>query len=377
MEENKKIEQTPEELAKIEKDRLALQVKVTAQVATLTDEEKMLFNIYASEGQGPKISVPEIRINYDEDKGVPGGFLVIDNEMDESGNPIKKTTYVADEIEVTIMRTRFKYGFYDQDIGEKGMETLGTPEMDDYNGEVSLWDNQEKKVIFNGPYKSFKTYIQTNFPDARLEKKGFKGSTIKHTEILYVEYNKKIYRMYLSKTGRDGYWKYKEVIKGVPTFAFKSKLTTTKEKNGTVVYFPLSFEKTSDNQLKEYIELRKKLDEDLATFDKVREGVKGDMDENTVQGEDPEKTIIKKYSLPIEDTFVNPVCPTCNSQTVLRDSFKGPFFGCSDFPNCKGTVKLEDVINKEEVPTINVEEETVSPSEEATEDDIKVEDVPF
>ena len=384
MEENKTNEKTPEEQAKIDADRKALQVKVSAQVATLTDEEKMLFDIYSSESQGTKINIPEIRINYDGDNGVPGGFLVINYEIDEAGNSKRVVTYVADVLEVTILRTRFKYGFYDQDIGEKGMETYGTPEMDDYKGEVNLWDNQEKKIIFSGQYKSFKTYIQETFPDARLEKKGFKGSIIKHTEILYVEYNKKIYRMYLSKTGRDGYWKYKEEIKGVPTFAFKTSLTTVKEKNGSIVYFPLVFAKTSDNMLKEYIELRKKLDDDLITFDKVREGAKGEVDENTVKGADPEQTIIKKYDLPITEGFVNPTCPTCNSAMVLRDSFKGPFFGCSSFPECKGTVNLEDVIGKNEgVPVINVEEEKVTPepaspvAESGDEDDIKVENIPF
>lgn len=33
-----------------------------------------------------------------------------------------------------------------------------------------------------------------------------------------------------------------------------------------------------------------------------------------------------------------PQCPLCGSKTVLRKGTSGPFFGCSKFPKCKGTV---------------------------------------
>ena len=371
-----------------------MQLQVQAQVASLSDEDKMLFKIYASESQGPKMGIPEIRINYDEEKGALGNFLVIDyDDEDELGNPKRKVTLVDNEIEVTIMRTRFKYGYFDQDAGEKGMEVYGTPEMDDYKGEVSLWDNQERKVIFTGQYKAFKSFIQTTFPDARLAEKGYKGSIIKHTEILYVEYKSRIYRMYLAKTSRDQYWEYKEEIKGVPTFAFNTKLTTTKEKGkrGNVTYHVIHFTKTGETEIKKYIAFRKKLDEDLAVFDKVREGTKGEADENTVKGKDPQQIIIDKYKLELGENFQLPTCPTCQSETVLRDSFKGPFFGCSTFPDCKGIVKLEDVMKdkaEEKIPTINVDDEatekSASPVTEPTkeaeagdEEDIKVENIPF
>ena len=353
-------------------DQKALQVKIQNQLETLSKEDQLLFGLYASENQGPKMRIPEIRVNYDEDNGVRGGFIAISYEEGEAGGAPKKVINFLDTtIEITIMRTRFKFGYFDQDKGEKGMEAYGTPEMDGYDAEVNLYDNEEKKIIFTGPYKAFKKYISETYPDPRLEQKGFAGSIIKHTEILYVELEGKIHRMYLSKTARDNYWKYKEDINGVPTFAFKTKLTTTKEKSGSITYFPILFEKTTDNELGKYIHLRKKLDEDLKVFDTVRENLKEGADENTVKIGNPEEEIVKKYKLNLGADFKNPACPKCNATTVLRDSFKGPFFGCANFPNCKGTIKLEDVISKTEtLPIVNVDEEEKK-------DDINVENIPF
>ncbi len=363
----------------VKEEQVALQVKIQSQVKALSEEDKMLFNLYAGESQTVKMSIPELRINYDEDNGIRGGFLTIDySEKDENGNPKKTITYLEDkEIELTILRTRFKFGFFDESKGEKGMELYGTPEMDDYEGNVNLWDNEQKKVIFEGQYKAFKNYINETYPDPRLVQKGFKGSIIKHTEILYVEYDNKLYRMYLSKTGRDNYWKYKEVIKGVPTFAFTTKLHTTKEKNGQITFFPLFFDKTGDNDIKKYIHLRKKLDKDLEVFDKIRESSKTP-DKDTVKGESSTETIIKKYKLDFGEDFVAPICSECGETTVLRDSFKGPFFGCSAYPECKNIVKLEDVMSTEKLPVIEVaSEEANSVDTEEKEGEIKVEDIPF
>jgi DNA topoisomerase I len=36
-----------------------------------------------------------------------------------------------------------------------------------------------------------------------------------------------------------------------------------------------------------------------------------------------------------------PKCPKCGSEMVLRESYKGKFYGCSKFPNCRGTVNVE------------------------------------
>jgi ssDNA-binding Zn-finger/Zn-ribbon topoisomerase 1 len=42
----------------------------------------------------------------------------------------------------------------------------------------------------------------------------------------------------------------------------------------------------------------------------------------------------------------DPVCPQCKSRMVLRIAQRGPedgakFWGCSNYPKCKCTVKLE------------------------------------
>jgi DNA topoisomerase I len=36
-----------------------------------------------------------------------------------------------------------------------------------------------------------------------------------------------------------------------------------------------------------------------------------------------------------------PKCPKCGSEMVLRKSYRGEFYGCSKFPNCRGTVNVE------------------------------------
>ena len=357
MENNQNTMQPPVQATPPAQPPQELQTQINAQVQALTKEEKMLFKVYAGEGQGVKMSIPELRVNQDEDRGERGKFFLLVYEPDEAGNMQKKNVFLDSTVDVVIMRTRFKFGYYDQDAGEKGMELYGTPELDGYDGEVSLWNNLEKKVIFTGQYKAFKQYIHENFPDPKLEAKGFKGSIIKHTEILYIELNGKIHRMYLSKTARDKYWKYKEEIKGVPTFAYKTRLTTVKEKSVSNSYYSIQFEKVGETELKKYIHLRRQLDEDLQVFDEVRKNVKGDIDKDTVKGGNPEDEVKKKWNLVFPENFVKPNCPKCNIPMILRDSFKGPFFGCSDFPNCKEIVKVEDALgNPEALPTINVED---------------------
>ena len=37
---------------------------------------------------------------------------------------------------------------------------------------------------------------------------------------------------------------------------------------------------------------------------------------------------------------ITPQCPECNSYTVLRKSKYGSFYGCINYPECKGTVNI-------------------------------------
>jgi len=379
-----------------EKKDVAVAPQIAGQLDTLSEDEKMLFKLYAGEGQGVKMAIPEIRVNYDEDNGDRGNFILVTKEPNEKGEYVKKITNLGKEITVTILRSRWKYGYFDSNKGQNGMELYGTAEQDDYNGEVRLWNNEEKKVIFQGGYKDFKAYINENFADAALAERGFTGSIIKHTEILYVEYNSVIHRMYLSKSGRDGFWEYKPKLNGVPLFAYKTKVTTKKEKAGTVTYFPLIFDRQEENDVKTYIRMRQKLDESLKAFDEVRENFRSEPDTTTVKGKDNQESIIAKYQIHFPEEFAYPVCPKCGAPMLLKDSFKGPFFGCSKFPDCDAIVSLDKAVGIERpevVPTINLDEEVVEPKEKVTavdndsgqeefivepdEEDVKVKDIPF
>jgi predicted RNA-binding Zn-ribbon protein involved in translation (DUF1610 family) len=369
-----------------ESDSKAVQVKLTNQLANLSDEDKALFQMYSNENQNLKMNIPEIRVNYDEDSGEKGGFVLITYEPDEAGKMVRVKTYLDKEIDIVILRTRFKFGYYDENEGEKGMEVLGTPELDDYNGEVSLWDNKERKVIFTGQYKEFKKFIVSSYPDAELIEKGFKNSSIiKHTEILYVEYNGKVCRMYLAKSSRDQYWEYKEEIKGVPTFVVLTKLTTVKEKKGAIPYYPIHFAKIGETEIKKYLHLRKQLDNDLKLFDEARANIKSAMDGDTIKGGNPEDEIKRKWNLNFPEGFVYPNCPNCGEKMVLKDSFKGPFFGCPKFPECKGISEIEKSIS-ETIPTINLDkqgevEQATAPEpeddKENEDEEIDVKNIPF
>lgn len=355
------------------KESKELQPTLQSQVEGLSPEDRMLFDIYTNENQA-KLGVPEIRVSYDEDQAPRGEFITIDYTPDGTGKMSKTITPIGAEIEITILRTRFKFGYFDSQQGEKGMEVYGTPELDDYNGDVDLWNNIEKRVIYSGNYKSFKKFIIENYPDPELlAKTKYEGSIIKHTEILYVEYQDKVYRTYLSKSSRDDYWKYKDEIKGVPPLTYLTKLSTTKEKAGSITYFPIHFVKVKENApLSKFIQLRAKLDADLKVFDSVREGVKGGgVDKDTVKGQDPEQAIIEKCNLDIGKE--RPNCPKCGSTMVIRDSFKGPFFGCPKFPACDGTLRIEEGMQiKEAVPVIQLEEEPPTPETDDSEPPINV-----
>ena len=37
----------------------------------------------------------------------------------------------------------------------------------------------------------------------------------------------------------------------------------------------------------------------------------------------------------------NPKCPLCGSKMVVREGKYGQFFGCSLYPRCKGTRKID------------------------------------
>jgi thiol-disulfide isomerase/thioredoxin len=377
--------------AEVDSNSKALQVNISGQLQTLTDEEKALFQMYSSEGQGVKMNIPEIRVNYDEDNGIRGGFILLTSEPDATGKMQKIKTFLDTKIAVTILRTRFKFGYFDADEGPKGMEILGTPELDDYNGEVDLWDNKAKKVIFTGAYKEFKKYIVANYPDVELQDKYPNSSMIKHTEILYVELDGMVCRMYLAKSSRDLYWEYKEEIKGVPTFAYKTELTTTKEKKGATTYFPIHFKQVSENDIKKYLGLRKQLDADLKLFDEARANLKPS-DSDTVKGGNPEDEIKRKWNINFPEGYVYPNCPKCGEKMVLKDSFKGAFFGCSKFPDCDGIMELTGALKGEVqdgVPVINLDEqgdvkEATAPSPEEVdggkkegEEEVKVDNIPF
>ena len=56
-----------------------------------------------------------------------------------------------------------------------------------------------------------------------------------------------------------------------------------------------------------------------------------------------------KASINIEDLDKIEVCPDCGGILTLKDSKRGKFFGCSNYPKCKFTKDLNDEDNNEEI----------------------------
>lgn len=42
------------------------------------------------------------------------------------------------------------------------------------------------------------------------------------------------------------------------------------------------------------------------------------------------------------DAIPSPPCPICGEETVLREGKYGQFFGCFNFPLCRGTVDAKE-----------------------------------
>ena len=53
-------------------------------------------------------------------------------------------------------------------------------------------------------------------------------------------------------------------------------------------------------------------------------------------------------------TPISPACPKCEGTMILRVSKYGKFWGCGQFPNCRGTRPYEEV--EEQTPTASIEE---------------------
>lgn len=76
--------------------------------------------------------------------------------------------------------------------------------------------------------------------------------------------------------------------------------------------------------------------------------------------------LLKNFHIPTDDAdpdadatpIDGPACKLCGKPMALRDGKRGPFYGCTGYPNCKGTMQVEDAVEEEEAPvnTASLEE---------------------
>lgn len=84
-------------------------------------------------------------------------------------------------------------------------------------------------------------------------------------------------------------------------------------------------------------------------FTAMMEGQLDDIESNNLQWQsmlrefyDPFKVVLKQAQENIESLSIETDydCPTCAAKMVMKNSFYGPFLACSEYPDCKTTVKL-------------------------------------
>ena len=172
----------------------------------------------------PRLQVPTIRVSYksedDDTKVAPKGeFIEYDFETKES-KPLGK------KISIQILHHRQSLSAY------KNEESYYTPEVSMKTKNLSLFvrskgkDGKSKiQFLMSGDIKS----IREAYPDLRYQRS------------LYVLHDGKLKNLVVYGASFGGYIEFQKELKGQSSSAVHVELTTTKEKTGTVIYYPIVF----------------------------------------------------------------------------------------------------------------------------------------
>lgn len=230
--------------------------------------------------------IPEIRIAYPstvEKLGCNDGDFWIKNG--------DETKVIGPVLEATIIRIRMQYSYYDEANPDK---SYYTNEIDNYNDQFIL--SQGKIELFRGNFKpDFKKFIYKVAPN--LKSNYDQASHIKRKYVLYLEYNKNCYKMYISSASAEPLQEFSKANEDTNTFLYKTKFTTVQKTNKATRYYQLQFEKSTDNDISMYIKVRKQTDDLILKLDEMWEDNLGKGEE----GEIREAEIINSKDVTIQD----------------------------------------------------------------------------
>lgn len=221
-------------------------VTSSREISLIPADLQSAYAKYVAEWSRKSINIPEIKISYEPDS--EGEFFIKKED---------KVTALGKSISVAILKIRNQYNLYDADKTKQ----VRTNEFDSFRENITLYVGGEP--IKTAPFAEVKAIIKGNQDYAKA----------KFINVIYCLIDGQIHRIYSKPASRNNLWAYQADTGTKAPFAFTTKIHTTKERNGTVTFFPMHFENTGDvtsEDLSKNIRLRMELDEALRALDNMR-----------------------------------------------------------------------------------------------------------
>lgn len=208
------------------KDETALAKKEEQQLAEYEKE------VLAQENQVFPSQYNVIKINYDEELYPEhvGKFMQI-KEGETEWEPI------GDSFKAIILAKRHQYIQFSEDPAKRMKTSL----FKEWSDEVTVYQGEESETV-----KGISHYIKNNFDDA------------KYSCLLYVQYADRVYIVRVKGASCGPLFDFQKTIpKGRTSFSYEVEIGHTKDKQGAVTFYPMTFKKTRDIEGEEYKEVLK------------------------------------------------------------------------------------------------------------------------
>lgn len=238
----------------------------------------------------PRLQVPLIRVSYksedDETKVCPKGEFV------EYNPDTKESKALGKKISIQILHHRQSLSAY------KNEESYYTPEVSMKTKTLSLFLRSKNKdgksqvrFLMNGDIKQ----IREAYPDLRYQRS------------LYVLHDGVLKNLVVYGASFGGYIEFQKALKGRSSSATVVELSTTKEKTGTVIYYPIKFTATEDADMKTLEPTLKQLSDWFGEYDKAIAKQQSERAEQAAidRGDEPvRKSTLPPARDPVEETSV-------------------------------------------------------------------------
>jgi len=203
----------------------------------VADNQSEAFKKIMAEWSSSFVAIPSIRVSYQEDTAQK----FISKKGDE-------TKILGDTFKGVILKVSHQYRYFDKNESVMYM----TNEFSDFNETISFGTNE--KQLITGEYQTVKSFIKTTYPNA------------KFNEVLYLAIDEQIYRFIITPASIQSLWDFKKLTQNKAPFSFVTEFSTSKEKNGLIVFFPVHFKEIdplSQEDFNRHLQLRIELDKIL------------------------------------------------------------------------------------------------------------------